>query len=378
MPDTPIPAKVLLVDDLPENLLALEAIIADADVEVLKAASGEQALELLLGHDVALALLDVQMPGMDGYELAEFMRGAERTRHVPIIFLTAGLADRERRFRGYEAGAVDFLQKPIDADILRSKTRVFFDLYRQRHLIARQRDALRVAHDALARADRNKDEFIAVLAHELRNPMAALLAGLRIMGRDPLSERGADVRQRMEYQLLQLSRLVDDLLDIARVNEGKILLRKELVQLDQIARAAADIAAPLFEEAGHAFTLDLPEEPVTFTADPVRMVQVIANLLNNAAKYTPPGGAIALTARHAEGAVSLAVSDNGLGIPADKLESIFELFGQVEEHGGRAHGGLGIGLSLVSKLVRLHGGTIRAQSAGPGQGSTFVVTIPVG
>ena len=171
------PVHFLLVDDLEENLLSLEGLLRRDGLVPLKARSGTEALELLLQYDVALAILDVQMPEMDGYELAELMRGTERTRRVPIIFLTAGAADRQRRFRGYETGAVDFLNKPIEPDILRSKASVFFELYQQRNQIAAQRDELKAYAGALTEADRRKDEFLATLAHELRNPLAPICNG---------------------------------------------------------------------------------------------------------------------------------------------------------------------------------------------------------
>src|ERR1700710_2438420 len=177
------PVHFLLVDDLEENLLSLEALLRRDGLVLLKARSGDEALELLLQNDVALALVDVQMPGLNGFELAELMRGNERTRLIPIIFVTAGSADGPRRFRGYEAGAVDFIQKPIEPDILRSKADVFFQLYRQRQRIATQRDELRAHTEALKEADRRKDEFLATLAHELRNPLAPLRNSLEVMKR---------------------------------------------------------------------------------------------------------------------------------------------------------------------------------------------------
>src|SRR6202012_1772275 len=168
----------LLVDDLEENLLSLEALLRRDGLVLLKARSGPEALELLLQYEIALALLDVQMPGMDGFELAELMRGNLRVRRVPIIFVTAGSDDRQRRFRGYEAGAVDFLHKPIESDILRSKADVFFELYRQKQQFIQQRDALKASTDALEEADHRKNEFLATLAHELRNPLAPVRNGL--------------------------------------------------------------------------------------------------------------------------------------------------------------------------------------------------------
>lgn len=370
------PVHFLLVDDLEENLLSLEALMKRDGLVLLKARSGEEALELLLEHDVALALLDVQMPGMDGFELAEFMRGSERTRHVPIIFITAGTGDSQRRFRGYEAGAVDFIQKPIESDILRSKANVFFDLYRQRQQIAAQRDELKTASQALKEADRRKDEFLAVLGHELRNPIAAVAAGVHLLKTRGASQADA-IRGQMERQLFHLSRLVDDLLDIARISEGKISLRKGRVELKAILQSAIETSQPSLQAAGHAFTVDFPDDPIWLLADHTRMAQVVANLLNNAAKYTPSGGSVELVARRVQDHVEIQVTDTGIGIPADMQSRIFDIFAQVEGEGGRAADGLGIGLALVRQLVSLHGGSIAVRSEGPGKGSTFVVRIPL-
>jgi signal transduction histidine kinase len=371
------PVYFLLVDDLEENLVSLEALLKRDGLVLLKARSGEQALELLLEHEVALALVDVQMPGMDGFELAEFMRGSERTRHVPIIFVTAGSADRQRRFRGYEAGAVDFIQKPIETDVLRSKANVFFELFQQRRQIAAQRDGLEAAAAALKEADRRKDEFLAVLGHELRSPLAALAAGMHLLKR----RSGADpdaIREQMERQLFHLSRLVDDLLDVARISEGKISLRKERIELNTIIQSAIETSQPNLDAAQHHFTSRLPDEPVWLEADHTRMAQVIGNLLNNAAKYTPPGGQISLTAQHNGDWVEIEVADNGLGIPPEMQAGIFDIFSQVADHRQQARGGLGIGLALVQQLVTLHSGVISVESAGRGKGSTFRVRIPVG
>ncbi|MET0365662.1 MAG: hybrid sensor histidine kinase/response regulator, partial [Sphingobium sp.] len=343
----------------------------------LKARSGDEALELLLRHEIALALLDVQMPGMDGFELAEYMRGSERTRDIPIIFLTAGSADNQRRFRGYEAGAVDFIHKPIEADVLRSKANVFFDLYRQRRQIAAQRDELEAAAQSLRETDRRKDEFLAVLGHELRNPVAALQAGLYLLKRRAASEEGDAIREKMERQLVHLARLVEDLLDISRISEGKISLQKERIDLHTILRSAIEASQPNIDAALHSFTADLPDEPVWLHADHTRIAQVAANLLNNAAKYTPTGGVIRLTARQNNGHVEIQVKDNGVGIPADMQSQIFQMFAQVEDHRKQAAGGLGIGLALVHQIVTLHAGSIDVESEGPGKGSTFAVRIPI-
>ncbi|MET3723359.1 hybrid sensor histidine kinase/response regulator [Sphingomonas trueperi] len=371
----PQPVKFLLVDDLDENLLALEALLRRDGLECLKARSGDEALELLLVHDVALALLDVQMPGMDGFELAEFLRGNERTRHVPIIFLTAGSADAQRRFRGYEAGAVDFLQKPIDAGILRSKSNVFFDLYEQRRQIIAQRDELARLSQGLQLADRRKNAFLGMVGHELRNPIMAFGAGLHLLKRRPDGEAGEQVRERMERQVGHMTRLIEDLLDVARIDQGKIVLRIERINLTEAVDLAVELSRPQIDARGHRLTIDLPEAPLWLQADQARIAQVVSNLLSNAAKYTPEGGAIDLRVREEADRVAIEVADTGLGIPPEMRGQVFDLFAQVDRNGEQADG-LGIGLALVRQLVTLHGGTIMLKESVVGQGSTFRVELP--
>lgn len=371
------PIHFLLVDDLVENLLALEALLQRDGLVCLKARSGEEALELLLTHDVALALLDVQMPGMDGYQLAEFMRGAEVSRHVPIIFLTAGVADRQRRFRGYEAGAVDFLQKPIEGDILRSKANVFFDLHHQRRQIMAQRDELEALAEALKTVDRHKNEFLAVLGHEIRNPVMALNAGLHFLRRRKDPEKAEEIRAQMERQVAHLTRLVDDMLDISRIDQGKIALSKERVTLQTVLDFAVEASRPQIDAAGHAMTIDIPQETVCLNADPTRLAQVVSNLLNNAARYTPAGGRISLRVRVVDGFAEIDVCDTGVGIPREMQAKIFDLFAQVKRPTERAQEGLGIGLALGRQLMELHDGTISLAASEPGKGSTFRLRLPI-
>jgi signal transduction histidine kinase len=368
----------LLVDDLEENLISLEALLRREGLNLLKARSGDQALELLLQHDVALALIDVQMPGLNGFELAELMRGNERTRRVPIIFVTAGnTTDSRWRFQGYEAGAVDFIQKPIEADVLRSKAEVFFELYRQRQQIAAQRDELQLQAEALRDADRRKDEFLATLAHELRTPLAPLRNGLDILQRNPNSENAGDLRNMMDRQLVHLVRLIDDLLDVSRVSKGKIELRKEILRIDEIIRAAAESSRPLIDGGNHRLTIDMPADVLWVEGDQVRLSQALSNLLNNAAKYTPAGGQIGLFAKSDGHHVVIRVTDNGVGIPEGMQAEVFQLFSQIDDHKQRSQGGLGIGLALVRQLVEMHGGSVDAYSAGPGTGSRFTIRLPL-
>ena len=370
------PVKFLLVDDLPENLLSLEALLRRDGLMLLMAKSGDEALELLLDHDVALALIDVQMPGLNGFELAELMRGNERTRRIPIIFVTAGTHSAERRFQGYEAGAVDFIQKPIEPDILRSKTDVFFELFLQRQLLAEQRDLLQAQAEALLRSDKRKDEFLAVLAHELRNPLTALNSGLELLVRKPDEPQAGKVKALMKAQMSHLVRLVDDLLDASRVTQGKIELRAAVCDLREAVWAAVEMTKPGIEAQNHTLGVNVPHDPVVLVADQVRITQCIANLLNNATKYTPPGGRIDVTLDTTPTTYRITVTDDGLGLSQDASAAIFSMFEQVEDHLGHAHGGLGIGLALVKQLVELHGGTVSVVSDGPNKGSAFTLELP--
>ena len=368
--------KILLVDDLEENLVALEALLLRDRLDLHKARSGEDALELMLANEYALALLDVQMPGMDGFELAEIMRANERSRHIPIIFVTAGSGDAVRRFRGYEAGAVDFIQKPIEADVLRSKANVFMDLYLQRQQIIAQRDELETLTAALQAADQQKNRFLAVLAHELRNPLAVLAGGLNILERKTDLDLIDTIRKSMRQHLGYMTRLVDDLLDINRIERGKISLSRETVLLSDILPSALEVTAPAIEAGNHTLTVDLPEQVTLLDVDPARFIQIVGNVVGNAARYTPKGGQISVAVSRTADKAIIVVSDNGVGIPADQHARIFEIFEQSDAGMGIVGNGLGIGLALVKQLVDLHGGTIQLVSSAPGQGSIFEIQLP--
>lgn len=371
------PINILLVDDLEENLIALEALLANEGVTCLKARSGDEALELLLVHDFALALLDVQMPNMDGFQLAEFMRGSSNARDIPLIFLTAGSADIQRRFRGYEAGAVDFIQKPIEADILRSKARVFIELYRSKRKVLSQYEELKTYSQTLKVADQRKNEFLAILGHELRNPIMALNSGFRLLSRTEDNERQSSIMKLMQVQSQHLARLVEDLLDVARIDQGKISIKQERVSLESVINSAVFIATPKIEAGKHTLTVDMPDGPVWLAGDFTRLSQIASNLLTNAAKYTPAHGKVDLSSKIDGDHVCISVQDNGVGIPETIRERIFDLFAQENGPDDRAREGLGIGLALVKKLVEMHGGTIEVASEGAGKGSCFTVRLPI-
>ena len=404
---------ILVVDDNQSNIFAIEVALANLASRVVKASSGEEALRHLLHEDFAVILLDVNMPMLDGFETARLIRARQRTRHVPIIFVTGYDRQDDEVLEGYSLGAVDFLFKPIVPEVLRAKVGVFVELKRRSDEISRQTELLRQherlehqrrleeerqrwesdllrrqmeeqrrlasevarVNEQLKEADRRKDEFIAMLAHELRNPLAPIVIGIELMESyglaDALLKRAHET---MKRQVEQLTRLVDDLLDVSRITSGKIELRKEWVALSTIVEQAVDVARPALEAQGHRLAIDMPEQPIQLSADTVRLIQVVANLLNNSVRYTDAGGELRLSCLLDGNQVVVRVADNGRGIEPELLERIFDMFVQKREGGP----GLGLGLTLVRRLVEMHGGTVAARSAGVGQGAEFEVRLPVG
>ncbi len=544
--------NILIVDDLPEKILVLESVLAELQENLFIARSGMEALQQVLHHDFAVILLDVNMPDMDGYETAAFIRKRKKSAHTPIIFITA-YVDEMHKQQGYSLGAVDYVLSPVVPEILRTKVRVFVDLFRmtqqvkrhadERVALARAQAAQAAAEeanrrstflaeasntlassldfavtarnlarlvvpvladlsivslagedgrvgagelawvdqtavstatsreavaaplgDAVARvlrggpvelleeipadpqppalpfalntavvlplrtrdqvlgaltlalgpsgrrlspndralaedlagraavfldnarlygniqeADRRKNEFLSMLAHELRNPLAPIRNAVQIMGQQGLRDQ-ADLQWALDMinrNVHQMVRLVDDLLDVSRITRGKIRLQREPIVMAAVVAQAVEISQPLITARRHQLTVSVAEEPVWVHGDGIRLAQVLANLLNNAAKYTDEGGQIWLTlVREGEEAV-VRVRDTGVGIPPDMLASIFDLFTQVDRSLDRSQGGLGIGLTLVHRLIEMHGGRVAAVSAGPNQGSEFVVRLPV-
>jgi signal transduction histidine kinase/two-component SAPR family response regulator len=536
--------RVLLVDDEIRNLEALEAVLEPSGCQLVRAQSAEEALLHLLDHDFAAIVLDIKMPGMNGLELAELIKQRKRTRHVPILFLTAHLLDERDVLRGYEVGAVDYLTKPLNPEILRSKISGFVDLFHKTRALAAANDSLqreirdreraeealyaanqqlelrveerttelRFAHDVLraseerlrlaldagrmgtwevdhgsrlcrfdeverallgleagvraltvdqfyaivhredlarlrdavetpsngadngngsgafeiefrvirpvdgatrwhlsrgrsftgetvdpARtlgvsfditerkqaeellrdADRRKNDFLATLAHELRNPLAPIRNAVQIlMLKGPPHPELQWARELISRQAQQLTRLVDDLLDISRITRNKLELRREVVSLSEIVQAAVETSRPVIDEGGHELVVTQQQEPVLVDADPTRLAQVVSNLLNNAAKYSESTSTIALSIGREGSDAVVRVRDSGAGIPADMLPRIFEMFVQLDRSSSRAGGGLGVGLALARQLVEMHDGHIDVRSDGPGRGSEFIVRLP--
>jgi CheY-like chemotaxis protein len=556
-------AKILIVDDRPENLLVTKTVLDELGHEVITAASGEDALKCVLDHDFAVILLDVNMPGMDGLETASFIRKRRKTFHTPIIFLTAYVEEMHTA-KGYSLGAVDYILTPVMPDILRTKVAVFVQLdlmTRQAQRQADQRIALaqeqaarfaaelarrrstfladasdilsssldvgatikalvpflvpalgdvsalvliddqgrahqtefawivsaddaatrresmcNLLDDAICRAidaalrsgsvvteldpapqslnitplqpdgrrlielgyplrrlavlplvargrklgallfglgpsgrefdpptlalcedlaaraaisldncllyakiqeeDRRKNEFLAMLAHELRNPLAPIRNAVQILRLPQQMAAKLDwARDVIDRQTQQLVRLVDDLLDVARITQGSIALKLEAVDVTTVMKVAEEMARPLVDTRRHDLTVTTPARPLLVHGDYSRIAQILANLLNNSAKYTDPGGSISMSAQEDGAEVVFRVTDSGMGIPKDLLGSIFELFTQANRSLDRSQGGLGIGLTVARRLVEMQGGSVCAFSAGPGQGSEFTVRL---
>lgn len=381
--------NILLVDDQPAKLLSYEAILGDLGENLITASSATEALDCLLKNEIAVVLVDVCMPEFDGYELAAMIRQHPRFQQTSLIFVSAILMTDLDRLRGYECGAVDYVPVPVVPEILRAKVSVFADLYRKTRALERLNSELegRVAERtaelesttaALQEANRRKDEFLAMLAHELRNPLAPIRTAVQLLRLKELDEsQRAGARDMIERQVEHLVCLIEDLLDVSRITRGMITLHREPVLVDAIIARAIETTRPAIDARRHQLTLELPHELMTVDGDKTRLVQIIGNILHNAAKFTDAGGRIVLkVAREGREAV-ISVKDSGIGIPPDQLGPIFELFTRVHDESESGQSGLGIGLALVRRLAEMHDGTVTAYSAGPGLGAEFIVRLPL-
>ena len=394
--NAPDQVNILIVDDEPRNLAVLESILDDPGYRLVRATSGDEALLALVNDDFAALVLDVQMPGMSGFELAQMVKERRKTARIPILFLTAFYNDDQHVLEGYGSGAVDYLHKPVNPAVLRSKVAVFAELHRkERELeranrrlvdlnatldrrVAERTAELEASEARLREASQRKDEFLATLAHELRNPLAPVRNAIHF-----LKLRGpgtADVQwasERIARQVSLMGRLIDDLMDVSRISRGRVELRRRRVALDEILADAVETIQPQIDGAGHKLTLMQPSVKLTVDADPARLAQAFMNLLSNAAKYTDPGGQLEVRVVADDGQAVLSFRDNGIGIAPHRVEQVFEMFSQEEPALARSRGGLGIGLSLTRRLVELHGGSVCASSDGAGKGSVFTVRLPL-
>jgi signal transduction histidine kinase len=388
------PATVLLVDDDPRNLFALESLLEGENYTVEKALTGNEALLALMRQEFAAIVLDVQMPEVNGIELARLIKQRKRTRHIPIIFLTAHYREDEDVVLAYDVGAVDYLTKPINPAVLRSKVNVFVDLFRKTRALAALNAKLEAQNALLQReaeertrrikaeaaraeaeaANAAKDRFLAMLSHELRTPLTPIVYAIALLEKDEdcpphIREAVATIRRNVGVE----ARLIDDLLDLARVRSGKLTLRKETVDAHEILRDAIAICFADAAQPKARLIEQIEAENVRLEADPARLRQIFWNLVSNAVKFTPEEGSIFIRTANSQGWLRVEVNDTGAGIEPHKLSRIFDAF----EQGTRdSSSGLGLGLAICKALVELHGGTIEAHSAGPGAGASFIVRLP--
>jgi len=432
--------NILLVDDQPARLLSYESILGSLGQHLISVRSGNDALQQVLTMELAVILLDVSMPGMDGFETAALIHNHPRYQHIPIIFVTGIHVNDLDRLKGYQLGAVDYVSIPIVPEILRSKVAVLVELHCQRkklqelnaslaaanarlemdntalqaektrelevlnqHLseankeLAKANQALLIENhermrveSALKEADRHKDEFLAILAHELRNPLAPIRHAVDIMSNIELNDNAFIwSREVIGRQATHLTRLVDDLLDMSRITHGTIRLHKEVVTVQSIIERAIEALTPAIRSHHHELQVECGDPSITVYGDPVRLVQVLGNLLNNAAKFSPQPSTIRLVVAADNSMVEFRVIDSGIGIAPESLPQLFTLFSQIHDakdqspDSTRRHGnnhpehGLGIGLALVKRLVELHEGHVNVRSAGLNAGSEFVFSLPI-
>lgn len=429
--------SILLVDDEPRNLDVLESILGRADYSLVRAQTADQALMALLRGEFAAIVLDIRMPEISGLELAQLIKERKRTRDIPILFLTAHLSEERDVLRGYDVGAVDYLTKPVNPDILRSKIAVFVDLFRKTRALAAANEALekeigerqkaeealreaneelearvqertadltrtnqalrdneerlqlafeekrqlleseRAARSEAERASRLKDEFLAIVSHELRTPLNAILgwAQILIQARNDRPEVLAQGMDSILRNARAQAHLIEDLLDMSRIVSGKIRLNFQPVSLEEIVTSAVGTVTPAAQAKSVQLDCATVDGDPWVHGDPDRLQQIVLNLLTNAVKFTPEGGQVRVSVKADERWAEVVVSDTGQGIRPEFLPYVFDPFYQAEAPTTRRHGGLGLGLAVVSHLMELHGGKVSAESAGEGLGATFSIRI---
>ncbi|MDX2091269.1 MAG: response regulator [Kofleriaceae bacterium] len=362
-------AHILNVNDREIPRYVNEELLRRVGFEVTSVATGEQAL-MVVDASVDLVLLDVQLPRLDSYEVCRRIKANPKTASVAVLLSSASCITTHNKVTGLDSGADGYLVQPFETTELVATIRA---LLRTR---GAERRASALAEE-LGHAMEVRDEFLAMLGHELRNPIGAITTALHLIdgvNHPPSIERYVRILNR---QTTSLSRIVDDLLDVARITHGKVQLDRRIVDLDEIVRRCGDVLGAELLGARHDVQLVVRSRSVLVDGDPVRLEQIITNLVTNGIKYTPSGGTVTVELTCADGLARLAVSDTGIGMDASTLSHVFDVFIQGKQGLDRSRGGLGLGLTVVRRLVELHGGSIRAHSDGEGTGSSFVVTLPV-
>lgn len=367
---------ILIVDDTPENLISLKRVLERHNFEVDTASSGEEALKKVLKNEYVLIILDVQMPGMDGFEVAEAISGYSRAKETAIIFLSA--VNKELKFitRGYSSGGLDYITKPVDMDILLLKVKTFYRIYEQSRKLIEIQNALLDEIEYRKQAERKKDEFISIASHELKTPLTSVKGYMQLLGRSVEKGDIPTVKKHLEkaqIQLEKLHELIADLLDISKIESGKLKFNKKTFVIDELLDSVIDI----IRQANPEFNIIIKgKKGIEVYADEMRIEQVIINFLTNAIKYSPGTNEIHINVE-AVGVNKLyvGVKDFGIGIAADQQKSVFDKFYRVEETSIHFQG-LGIGLFISAEIIKRHGGEVGVKST-YGEGSEFYFILPV-
>lgn len=367
--------RVLICVDSAQDTERIVGLLADLRIEGVPCADCAELCDQIERGAAAIILSEPPDIGDSNSRLFSILHAQPTWSALPTIIISGELTDTDKLSEELPSGTA-FIERPVRTRSLVSITRSALharrNQYRVRELLL-EREAL---VEGLRNEARIKNEFLATLAHELRNPLAPIRTGLQILRMSPTGKPATQTLEMMDRQVRHLVRLIDDLLDISRITLGKLELRKEKVPLNVLLSSAVEASKPLIDAGKHTLTTSAPHELITLDVDPIRLAQVITNLLNNAAKYTPNGGAIALTARHKDDILQIEVQDNGIGLTPQMLGRVFDMFSQDKPSLVRSQGGLGIGLTLARRLTEMHNGTLEAASPGPGKGCTFTVTLP--
>ncbi|HVY75852.1 MAG TPA: hybrid sensor histidine kinase/response regulator [Puia sp.] len=371
---------ILIVDDRPENIFTLKALLELHDFPIDTAVNGEEALKKVLKKTYALIILDVQMPGMDGFEVAEILSGNNATRDIPIIFLSAINVDKKYITRGYQSGGIDYVTKPIDPDILLLRVKTLYRLYEQNRVLSQMQSDLKqeveyrkIAQQEAQAASKRKDEFLSMASHELKTPLASIKAYLQLMNRAECGQEHLKTYiDRALGQINKLDSLITDLLDISRVENGRIRFHKTRFDMDRMIRESAEVVHQTYPD----YCIKISGEPagVVF-GDEGRLDQVLLNYLTNAVKYSPEVKRIEIQTAISGTNLIVSVKDAGIGIPKQSQPDVFRKFYRVENTERRFQG-LGVGLYICAEIIKRHEGNCWLESE-PGKGSTFFFSIPV-